>query len=91
MANEPSAQVPLQLSALLIGAGIVVAALGGFRHGSLLGALIAGAGAVPAGYVAWLGMQSQGQTKLLGGMVLMLVALLLAALLVVLRVFHFLG
>jgi hypothetical protein len=85
--REPRVGGALQMSLLLLALAVVLPMFrGGFRHGSLLGAAVALVAAIPAGYTAWAGMQSKTQTKLLYGMVLMLVALGLAAVLVILRV-----
>ena len=64
-------QAPLLLALGLIVAGVIVAAIGGLTSGSILGAIIAALGIVPACYAAWLGMQKETQGSL--GMALLLV------------------
>jgi hypothetical protein len=64
-------QAPLLLALGLIVAGVIVTAIGGLTSGSILGAIIAALGVVPACYAAWLGMQKETQGSL--GMALLLV------------------
>jgi hypothetical protein len=85
--EEPSVGTPVSLALALIAAAIVIPMLrGGFKHGSLLGAAAALAALAPGGYIAWRGTQSKAQGKLLLGIVLMLGAVGLAAVLIVLRI-----
>ncbi len=91
-AEEPSVAGPVALSLVFLVLAIVVPMMrGGFRHGSLLGAALAFAGAVPAAYAAWRGIQSKStQSRLLGGMVLCLACVGVGGLLIVLRAVHWL-
>jgi hypothetical protein len=85
--EEPNVGTPALVALALIAAAVVIPMLrGGFRHGSLFGAAAALAALAPGGYIAWKGTQSKAQKKLLLGIVLMLGAVGLAAVLILLRV-----
>jgi hypothetical protein len=65
--------------ALKLAAGMLGVAL--LLGGSLLGVLVAGAAAVPAAYVMWLGAQEETQRTYLYGLLLFLASLALAVIL----------
>ena len=69
--------------------GIVIAALGkGVLHGSIPGGIIAAAGAIPACFGMWKGIQQETQGTLAMSVLAVLVALGVGGLLIVLRVVH---
>lgn len=70
--------------------GLVIAAMQGFIHGSIAGGVIAGAGAIPACYGMWKGIQQETQGTLAISVGAVVVALAVGALLIVLRVIHWL-
>jgi hypothetical protein len=79
--------MPTNIALALVVVGLIV---GFAAKAFILGALIAGAGAVPAGYASWLGLQSEKQTKLVGGMLLVFGALGAAAILIVAKILNWL-
>jgi hypothetical protein len=56
--------MPLAVCFGLVVVGLVIAAVGGFSHGSIAGGLISATGLVPACYAAWKGMQQETQASL---------------------------
>jgi len=74
-------------NALLISVALLVAAVvvRGF-----LGAALAAAGAIPAAYAAWQGTQEQGQGTMAKAMVCLVASLVVAVVLVVGRILHWL-
>jgi hypothetical protein len=70
----------------LVVAGLAIGLVGGIGTGSILGAVVAGAAVVPAGYAAWKGIQEESQWPLVRAILVMLLGLGIAALLVLLRV-----
>jgi hypothetical protein len=71
--------------------GLVIAAIQGIGHGSILGGVIAALGAVPACFGMWKGIQQQTQGTLALSVGAVLVALAVGGLLIVLRVLHWLA
>jgi hypothetical protein len=90
--EEPSVSTPLLVSAACLVVALIVPCLrGGFGRGSLIGAAIAFAGAVPAAYAAWKGLQSKAtQSRFLVGLMLLLACTILGVLLLVLRAIRWL-
>ena len=72
----------------LIVFGIVIAAVQGLTHGSIAGGVIAALGAVPACYGMWKGIQQETQGTLAISVIAVLASLGVGALLIVLRVVH---
>jgi len=86
MPDEPRSTGLLLASGFFIALGLLIASLGkGIGHGSIPGALVAVIGTIPAGWALWQGAQKKTQGTLLLGMLLLLGALGVAALLIVLR------
>jgi hypothetical protein len=88
--GEPRSNGPLLASALLILGALVIAGIGGFGRGSIIGGLLALAATIPAGYALWQGTQKKTQTTTLYGMLLLLAGLAIAALLIILRIIDWL-
>jgi hypothetical protein len=65
--------------------GLALAAVQGFTRGSILGGLIAAAGAIPACYGMWKGIQQEGQGTLAVSVVAVLASLGAGALLILMR------
>ncbi|MBL9019320.1 MAG: hypothetical protein JNL83_34350 [Myxococcales bacterium] len=68
--------------------GIVIAAVQGITHGSILGGVVAALGAIPACFGMWKGIQQETQGTLAMSVGTVLLALGVAAVLIVLRVIH---
>lgn len=83
-------KVPAAIGFGLVVLGIVVAALGdhGMFHGSIFGGLIAGAGAIPACFGMWKGIQQETQGTLALSVLAVLASLGVGAVLIILRVIH---
>lgn len=73
----------LGLSLVLIGVGALVSILTGLGPGAIVGGLIAAAGAVPAGYAAWQGMQAATQGALARALGALFLALAVGGVLIV--------
>jgi hypothetical protein len=69
---------------------LLVAAIGGFGSGSILGMLIATAGAAVAGWGFWKGTQEEKSTGAALSILLLLANLGLAGLLLILKIIHWL-
>ena len=70
----------------LVFLGLAIAAVQGFTGGSILGGLIAAAGAIPACYGMWKGIQQETQGTLATSVVAVLVSLGVGALLILMKV-----
>ena len=80
-----------KLSFVMIAGALVVAIVGGFWRGSILGGFVALAAAVPAGYGIWKGTQEQSQWPMAKSIMALVLALVLAGLLFLLRLLAWLG
>lgn len=80
----------LLVAAGLLAGAIVVAALGGFGRGSILGALLAAASTFPAGYALWKGTQKETQHQTAYALLLLLGGLAVGGLLLVLKIIDWL-
>ena len=74
----------------LVVVGIVIAAVQGLTHGSIAGGIIAAAGAIPACFGMWKGIQQETQGTLAISVAAVLVSLAVGALLIVMRVINWL-
>ena len=79
-------KTPALVAFAMVVIGIAIAAVQGITHGSLVGGVIAAAGAIPACYGMWKGIQQETQGTLALSVIAVLVALAIGALLIVLRV-----
>jgi hypothetical protein len=70
----------------LVVLGLLIAAVQGLTHGSILGGLIAAAGAIPACFGMWKGIQQETQGTLAMSVTAVLVSLGVGAILILLRV-----
>jgi hypothetical protein len=66
--------------------GLVIAAVQGLTHGSIAGGVIAAAGAIPACFGMWKGIQQETQGTLAISVAAVLTSLAVGAVLIVLRV-----
>lgn len=83
-------KMPAMIAFVFVALGIVIAAIGGggLFHGSILGGVLALAGAIPACLGMWKGIQQETQGTLAMSVLAVLVSLGVAALLIILRVVH---
>lgn len=81
-------KTPAYIAFALVAAGILIAAVSGFLKGSLLGGVVAGAGAIPACFGMWKGIQQETQGTLAISVVAVLASLAVGALLIILRVIN---
>jgi hypothetical protein len=81
----PDSKTPAFAAIGLVVLGLVIAALGGITHGSILGGIVAAAGAIPACYGMWKGIQQETQATLAMSVGAVLLALAVGGLLIVLR------
>jgi hypothetical protein len=79
-------KMPAFVAFAMVAVGILIAAVQGITHGSIVGGVIAAAGAIPACYGMWKGIQQETQGTLALSVTAVLVALAVGALLIVLRV-----
>jgi len=79
-------KMPAFVAFAMVVVGILIAAVQGITHGSIVGGVIAAAGAIPACYGMWKGIQQETQGTLALSVTAVLVALAVGALLIVLRV-----
>lgn len=86
----PDSKTPVIVAFVMVAAGILIAAVQGLLHGSILGGVIAAAGAIPACFGMWKGIQQETQGTLALSVAAVLVALAVGAILIVLRFVSFL-
>ena len=88
--GEPVAdsKTPAFVAFALVAAGIAIAAVQGLTVGSILGGLVAAAGTIPACYGMWKGIQQETQGTLALSVTAVLLSLAVGALLIILRVIH---
>ena len=86
----PDSKTPVVVAFAMVVVGIVIAVAQGPLHGSLLGGVIAAAGAIPACFGMWKGIQQETQGTLALSVAAVLVALAVGAILIVLRFVSFL-
>lgn len=86
----PDSKTPALIALVMAIAGIAIAATGGLLHGSIPGGVIAAAGAIPACYGMWKGIQQETQGTLALSVGAVLLALGVGAVLIVLRIVHWL-
>lgn len=81
----PDTKTPAIVAFVMVVAGIAISAAQGVFHGSLLGGVIAAAGAIPACFGMWKGIQQETQGTLALSVAAVLVSLAVGAVLIVLR------
>jgi hypothetical protein len=82
----PDSKTPALVAFAMVVVGIAIAAVQGLIHGSIAGGVIAAAGAIPACYGMWKGIQQETQGTLAASVGAVLVSLGVGAVLIVLRV-----
>ncbi len=90
--GEPvsDSKMPAFVAFGLVALGIVIAAIGGggLLHGSIGGGIVAAAGAIPACFGMWRGIQQETQNTLAMSVLAVLASLGVGAVLIILRVVH---
>jgi hypothetical protein len=86
----PDTKTPVLVAFVMVVAGIAIAAVQGIVHGSIFGGVIAAAGAIPACFGMWKGIQQETQGTLALSVTAVLVSLAVGAVLIVLRVLSWL-
>ena len=86
----PDSKNPALVAFVMVAIGIAIAAVQGITHGSVLGGVIAAAGAIPACYGMWKGIQQETQGTLALSVAAVLVSLAVGGILVVLGIVHWL-
>lgn len=84
----PDSKTPAMVAFGMIALGLVIAALQGLTKGSIAGGIIAAAGAGPACFGMWKGIQQEGQGTLALSVVAVIASLVIGGLLIVLRIIH---
>lgn len=89
MGNQvPDSKTPAFVAFVLVAIGLAIAAVQGFTAGSIAGGIIAAAGAIPACYGMWKGIQQETQGTLAMSVTAVLVSLAVGGVLIALRVIH---
>jgi hypothetical protein len=81
----PDSKTPALAALGLVVLGLVIAAIQGFTHGSIVGGLVAALGAIPACFGMWKGIQQETQGTLAMSVGAVLLSLAVGGLLIVLR------
>jgi hypothetical protein len=84
----PDSKTPALAAVGMVVLGLVIAAIQGLSHGSIAGGIIAALGAVPACYGMWKGIQQETQSSLAMSVGAVLLSLAVGAILIILRVVH---
>ena len=80
----PDTKTPVIVAFVMVVVGIAIAAAQGLLHGSILGGVSAAAGAIPACFGMWKGIQQETQGTLALSVTAVLVSLGVGAILIVL-------
>ena len=79
-------KTPALVACGLVVLGLMIAAVQGLTHGSILGGLIAASGSIPACFGMWKGIQQETQGTLATSVAAVLVSLGVGGILILLRV-----
>ena len=82
----PDSKTPAMAAFGLVVIGVVIAAIQGVSHGSIAGGILAAAGAIPACFGMWKGIQQETQGTLAISVAAVLASLAVGALLILMRV-----
>jgi hypothetical protein len=81
----PDSKTPAMIAFAMIAIGVVIAAVQGLTSGSIAGGVIAAAGAIPACFGMWKGIQQETQGTLATSVIAVLLSLGVGGVLIVLR------
>ena len=84
----PDSKTPAFIAFAIVGVGILIAAMQGLTHGSIGGGIVAALGAAPACFGMWKGIQQETQGTLAISVGAVLVSLGVGAVLIILRLVH---
>lgn len=84
----PDSKTPAFVAFAFVVIGLAIAAIQGFTAGSIAGGIIAAAGAIPACFGMWKGIQQETQGTLATSVIAVLIALAVGGTLIALRVIH---
>jgi hypothetical protein len=84
----PDSKTPAMIAFAFVAVGIVIAAMQGLTHGSIGGGVVAALGAAPACFGMWKGIQQETQGTLAISVGAVLLSLGVGAVLIILRVVH---
>jgi hypothetical protein len=84
--SAPDTKPYLFASAFFVVIGIVLGTLNGWQAGSILGGIVAVAGAIPAAWAAWVAMRAESQGPLARSLLMIFLSLGVGALFIVLWV-----
>jgi hypothetical protein len=84
----PDSKTPAFVAYAFVAIGLAIAAVQGFTAGSIAGGIIAAAGAIPACFGMWKGIQQETQGTLAMSVIAVLVSLAAGGVLIALRVIH---
>jgi hypothetical protein len=82
----PDSKTPALAAFGLVVIGLAIAAISGFKHGSIAGGIVAGLGTIPACYGMWKGIQQETQGTLAISVGAVILSLAVGGLLIVLRI-----
>jgi peptidoglycan biosynthesis protein MviN/MurJ (putative lipid II flippase) len=88
MGDVTDTKTPVYIALAMVAAGILIAAVQGIARGSLGGGILAAAGAIPACFGMWKGIQQETQRTLALSVTSVLLALGVGGILIVLRVVY---
>ena len=89
MGNAPDSKMPVIIALLCVAAGIAIAAMrGSILYGSIGGGILAAAGAIPACFAMWKGIQQENQGPLARAVGAVILALGVGGVLLVLVIIH---
>jgi peptidoglycan biosynthesis protein MviN/MurJ (putative lipid II flippase) len=89
MANSATdTKTPVLIAVVMVIAGVAIAAAQHLAYGSIVGGIIAAAGAIPACYGMWKGIQQETQATLAMSVGAVILSLVIGGLLIVLAVVH---
>lgn len=89
MGNQVAdSKTPALVAFVMVVTGIALAAVQGLTHGSIAGGVIAAAGAIPACFGMWKGIQQETQGTLAISVAAVLASLAVGGVLIVLRVIY---
>lgn len=86
----PDSKTPALVAYVLVLVGVVIAAVQGLTHGSIGGGIVAAAGAIPAIFGMWKGIQQETQGTLALSVGAVIASLAVGGALIVLRIVHWL-